>query len=84
MGLYSDSYFAGKFRDRREPVFFILLFAVLFVKFYFLEYSVFTTCHEISASAASSAGVIMILTVTFSLLWRKIEVSAAILCLIFL
>jgi len=77
MGLYSDSYFAGRFRDRREPVFFILLFAVLFVKFYFLEYSVSRHATRYLASAASSAGVILILTVTFSLLWRKIRGCAA-------
>ena len=77
MGLYGNSYFAGKTRDRREPVFFILLFAALFVKFYFLEYSVSRHAARYLASAASSAGIILILTVTVSLFWRKMRGSAA-------
>ena len=76
MGLYGNSYFAGKTRDRREPVFFILLFAALFVKFYFLEYSVSRHAARYLASAASSAGIILILTVTVSLFWRKMRGSA--------
>lgn len=77
MDLYRKSYFAGKFRDRRESVFFLLLFAALFVKFYFLEYAVSRHATRYLASAASSAGIILILTVTVSLFWRRIRGVAA-------
>ena len=78
MGLSAKSYIAGKFSDRREPVFFLLLFVFLFVKFYFLEYSVSPHVTRYLASAASSAGIILMLTVTVSLFWRRIRGYAAI------
>lgn len=78
MGLSAKSYIAGKFSDRREPVFFLLLFVFLFVKFYFLEYSVSPHVTRYLASVASSAGIILMLTVTVSLFWRRIRGYAAI------
>ena len=60
-----------------ESRYFYPLFAVLFVKFYFLEYSVSDMPRDIWLLRLASAGVILILTVTFSLLWRKIRGCAA-------
>ncbi len=78
MGLSSESYFADKVKDRRESVFFMLLFVALYVKFYSLEYSVSHHASRYLTSAASSAGIILLLTTTVSLFWRRIRGHAAI------
>lgn len=64
-------YHAKKDNDRREMIFFILLFAAIFIKFYFLEHEVSRYATRYPASAASSAGIVLSLTVLVSLLWRK-------------
>ncbi|MDD4160440.1 MAG: LTA synthase family protein [Synergistaceae bacterium] len=72
-------YFAKKDVDRREPLFFLLLFAVIFIKFYFLECEVSRHATRYIASAASSAGIVLCLTVAVSLFWRKARAFVALL-----
>lgn len=66
-------YFAKKDNDRRELIFFLLLFAVIFTKFYLLEYEVSRYATRYFVSAASSAGIVLCLTVAVSLLWRRVR-----------
>lgn len=66
-------YFAKKDNDRRELIFFLLLFAVIFTKFYLLEYEVSRYATRYFVSAASSAGIVLCLTVVVSLLWRRVR-----------
>ena len=66
-------YHAKKDDDRREMIFFMLLFAVIIIKFYFLEHEVSIYATRYPASAASSAGIVLCLTVSVSLLWSKVR-----------
>ena len=70
-------YHAKKDNDRREIIFFILLFAAIFIKFYFLEHEVSRYATRYPASAASSAGIVICITVSVSLLWRKVRAFLA-------
>ena len=70
-------YYAKKDNDRRELIFFLLLFAVIFIKFYFLEYKISMQVTRYTASAASSAGIVLCLTVAVSLFWRKLRAFSA-------
>jgi len=70
-------YYAKKDNDRRELIFFLLLFAVIFIKFYFLEYKISMQVTRYTASAASSAGIVLCLTVAVSLFWRKVRAFSA-------
>ena len=70
-------YNAKKDIDRRELIFFLLLFAVIFIKFYFLEYKISMQVTRYPASAASSAGIVLCLTVAVSLFWRKLRAFSA-------
>ncbi|MEA4873275.1 MAG: LTA synthase family protein [Synergistaceae bacterium] len=70
-------YYAKKDNDRRELIFFLLLFAVIFIKFYFLEYKISMQVTRYPASAASSAGIVICLTVAVSLFWRKVRAFSA-------
>lgn len=70
-------YYAKKDNDRRELIFFLLLFAVIFIKFYFLEYKISMQVTRYPASAASSAGIVLCLTVAVSLFWRKLRAFSA-------
>lgn len=70
-------YHAKKDNDRREIIFFMLLFAAIFIKFYFIEYEVSRYATRYPASAASSAGIVLCLTVLVSLVWRKVRAFLA-------
>ena len=58
-------------RDNRELIFFSLLFVMIYIKFYFLEYAVSHHALRYFASAASAAGISLCFTVITSLFWRK-------------
>lgn len=66
-------YYAKKDNDRRELIFFLLLFAVILTKYYFLELEVSRYATRDPASVASSAGIVLCLTVAVSLFWRKVR-----------
>lgn len=70
-------YYAKNDNDRRELIFFLLLFAVILTKFYFLELEVSSYATRDPASVASSAGIVLCLTVTVSLFWRKVRAFSA-------
>ena len=70
-------YYAKKDNDRRELIFFLLLFAVILTKFYFLELEVSSHATRNPASVASSAGIVLCLTVAVSLFWRKVRAFSA-------
>ncbi|MGE4445388.1 MAG: LTA synthase family protein [Synergistaceae bacterium] len=70
-------YYAKKDNDRRELIFFLLLFAVIFIKFYFLEYKISTQVTRYPVSAASSAGIVLCIIVAVSLFRRKVRAFSA-------
>ncbi|MEG1799241.1 MAG: LTA synthase family protein, partial [Synergistaceae bacterium] len=62
---------AGK--DYREPVFLFLLVVFIYLKFYFLEYTVSHTAARSVFSAFSSLGISLMLVSFISLFWRKLR-----------
>lgn len=65
--------------DRRELLFFVVIFVSVLLKFYFVESCISSLMTRDVVSIASSAGVILMIFVPVSLLWSRVRPFPAIL-----